>query len=359
MHSSIWPGSSSGYLLAPAGLVTAGLTAPATGLAAPATTAGAATNGAPASNGTGAPAEGAAPAGGAAAAPVPMIPGVPGMPMAAPAAAPADAYRLNLADVLRSLVLLIVTVVIVRNGPALLELGVLTRLDLDAGLRYAVTTLVRYALIALGGMLVFRSLGVGWASVQWLAAALTFGLAFGLQEIFANFISGLILLVERPIRIGDTVTIGNLTGTVARIRTRATTILDYDNRERLIPNKELIIGEVINWTLSDPVTRLVATVGVAYGTNTKLVFETLLEAARQSPLALDEPKPSVLFKAFGESTLDFDLRVYIPNRDVWADALNDLHVRIDSLFKERGLEIAFPQRDLHLRSSDVPLREKD
>ena len=154
-------------------------------------------------------------------------------------------------------------------------------------------------------------------------------------------------------------TIGNLTGTVARIRTRATTILDYDNRERLIPNKELIIGEVINWTLSDPVTRLVATVGVAYGTNTKLVFETLLEAARQSPLALDEPKPSVLFKAFGESTLDFDLRVYIPNRDVWADALNDLHVRIDSLFKERGLEIAFPQRDLHLRSSDVPLREKD
>ena len=151
---------------------------------------------------------------------------------------------------------------VVRYVPALLEIGVLTRLKIDAGARYAIATLVRYLLIGVGVALTFGALSIGWSSIQWLAAALTFGLAFGLQEIFANFISGLILLVERPIRVGDTVTVGSVQGTVARIRTRATTILDYDNREHLIPNKSLITGSVINWTLTEAVTRIVVPVGV-------------------------------------------------------------------------------------------------
>jgi potassium efflux system protein len=267
----------------------------------------------------------------------------------------ASAYTLTVADVLSALIALLVTIIVVRNGPALLELGLLTRLNMDAGARYAITTLLQYTLIIIGGTLTFNALGVGWSSVQWLAAALTFGLAFGLQEIFANFISGLILLVERPIRIGDTVTIGDLTGMVARIRPRATTILDYDNRERLIPNKSLITDEVINWTLSSSVTRLVIPVGVAYGTNTKAVFENLMRAATSSPPVMDDPAPSVLFKGFGESSLDFSLRFYIADRDHWVDAMNAVNTRIDELFRAAGIEIAFPQRDLHLRSSDVSL----
>ena len=242
-----------------------------------------------------------------------------------------------------------------RNVPALLEIGVLTRFPLDSGARYAITTLVRYALIGIGASLTLGALHIGWSSIQWLAAALTFGLAFGLQEIFANFISGLILLVERPIRVGDTVTINGLMGTVAKIRTRATTLLDYDNCERLIPNKTLITGEVTNWTLSDPVTRIVIPIGVAYGSDKQIVFDELMRAARDCPHSVADPAPSVLFKGFGESTLDFDLRFFIASRDLWVRAMNDMHSRIDDYFRKREIEIAFPQRDLHLRSSDVPL----
>ena len=183
--------------------------------------------------------------------------------------------------------------------------------------------------------------------------ALTFGLAFGLQDIFANFISGLILLVERPIRVGDTVTIGEVRGTVARIQPRATIILDFDNRERLIPNKTVITGEVTNWTLSDSVTRIVIPVGVAYGSSTPRVFENLLRAAQDSTLVMTDPAPSVLFDGFGPGALDFKLRFYIPNRNVFIDALNDVHTRIDDLFRQQGIEIAFPQLDLHLRSAEA------
>ncbi|MCB9916298.1 MAG: mechanosensitive ion channel [Planctomycetes bacterium] len=260
--------------------------------------------------------------------------------------------RLTLADVLRALVFALLTAVAAKNLPALLELAVLQRLPFDGGARYAVSTIARYLILLVGLSAVSGALGVGWKEIQWLAAALTFGLAFGLQEIFANFVSGLIILVERPIRVGDIVTVGGIEGRVTELRMRSTTILDWDRRELLVPNKEFITGSVINWTLTDPVTRVIIPVGVAYGSDTAETKRRLLAIAKAMPLVLADPPPHVLFKRFGDSSLDFELRVYIGSRDYWVDVVDRLHTEIDRSFRQAGIEIAFPQRDLHLRSVD-------
>lgn len=143
---------------------------------------------------------------------------------------------------------------LIRNLPGLLEVLVLSRLNMRQGTSYAITTILNYAIIAIGAMTVFGALGVSWDKLQWLAAALSVGLGFGLQEIFGNFVSGLIILFERPVRIGDTVTIGTFSGTVSKIRIRATTITDFDRKEVIIPNKAFVTERLINWSL-DTVTR--------------------------------------------------------------------------------------------------------
>jgi potassium efflux system protein len=158
-------------------------------------------------------------------------------------------------------------------------------------------------------------------------------------------------LFERPIRIGDVVTVGNIDGKVTKIRMRATTITDWDRRELVVPNREFITGQLINWTLSDPVTRVVVPVGIAYGSDTRKAETILKKIARECPMVLDQPAPLALFLGFGDSTLNFELRVYIPSRDVWQDLIHYLHTHIDDAFRAAGVEIAFPQRDLHIRSA--------
>jgi potassium efflux system protein len=179
---------------------------------------------------------------------------------------------------------------------------------------------------------------------------MTVGLGFGLQEIFGNFISGLIILMERPVRIGDTVTVGDITGTVTRIQIRATTIRDWDRKELVVPNKEFITGKLINWSLSDPILRLVIPVGIAYGSDTKLAHETLLKVAAEHPNVLDEPEPKSLFMGFGDSSLMFELRVFIPSVEYYIPVIDEVHTAIDEAFRKAKIEIAFPQRDLHVRS---------
>lgn len=256
----------------------------------------------------------------------------------------------TLAELLLALLILLGTFVFGKNLPAILELALLQRLPLDSGSRYAISTITRYLIVLLGLGAASNAVGISWEHVQWLVAALTFGLAFGLQEIFANFISGLIILFERPIRVGDIITVGETEGYVTQLRMRATTVQDFDRRELLVPNKEFITQKVVNWTLSDPVTRLVIPVGIAYGSDTKLAREVLLNCADLDSLVLADPAPSAIFRGFGDSSLDFQLRVFLSSRDLWPMAMDQLHARIDAAFRSFGIEIAFPQRDLHIRS---------
>ncbi|REJ86407.1 MAG: hypothetical protein DWQ45_16265 [Planctomycetota bacterium] len=257
---------------------------------------------------------------------------------------------ITLGNVLLAAGLLLASMVASRNIPGLLELAVLQRLPLDPGGRHAISTLCRY-LLSLGGIIVAaRMLGIAWSSVQWLVAALTVGLGFGLQEIFANFISGLIILFERPVRIGDVVTIDGVSGVISRIQIRATTVTDFDRKEYLVPNREFVTGRVLNWTLTDKTNRIVITVGVAYGSDTELARSLLMKVVADHPLVLEDPAPIATFEGFGDSCLTLLLRCYLPNLDNRLKSITELHEAIDREFKVHGLEIAFPQRDIHVRS---------
>jgi potassium efflux system protein len=263
---------------------------------------------------------------------------------------------LTLADVGLGLIVLLATVLAFRNLPGLVEIVVLQRLPLDAGSRYALSTVLRYLIAVVGITVAFNTIGISWSKVQWLAAALTFGLAFGLQEIFANFVSGLIILAERPIRVGDTVTVGGVSGNVARIRMRATTITDWDRKELIIPNRTFITDQVINWTLTDGVLRVVVPVGVSYDSDVERVERLLLDVAIANPLILRDPPPQALFLGFGDSTLNFELRCHIGAINNFVAARHQLHGAILSTFRKHDVEISFPQRDLHLRTSDATIQ---
>ena len=276
----------------------------------------------------------------------------------------------TLADASLAVLAVILTVVAARSVPGFLEIVVLQRLRLDAGARYAFGAICMYAISVVGVLLAFRLIGVGWSSVQWLVAAMTVGLAFGLQEIFANFVSGLIILFERPIRIGDTVTVGETAGTVTRIRIRATTITDWDRKELIVPNKEFVTGRLVNWSLSDKVLRVILRVGIAYGSDTELAEKILYEKAREHPLVLKEPAPLVLFTEFGDNSLNFELRVYISGIEHYLKVGHGLNMAIDRAFRDAGITIAFPQRDTHLNTlepleirivptDDVPKASRD
>lgn len=256
----------------------------------------------------------------------------------------------TLANLLRALSYIVIAIVAIKNLPGVLEVLILNRLSIGAGTRYAVIQLINYSLIALTTIVVANELGGQWSQVQWLVAALGVGLGFGLQEIFANFISGIILLFERPIRIGDTVTVGNVTGTVSRIQIRATTVTDWDRKDLVVPNKNFITNQLVNWTRTDNITRIVITVGIAYGSDTKLAHQVITDILKTHPLALSDPQPMVFFIGFGDSSLDFEIRLFVKDVINRLPLTHDLHMSIDEEFKKHGIEIPFPQRDIHVRN---------
>ncbi|HBV21939.1 MAG TPA: hypothetical protein DEF07_09510 [Nitrosomonas sp.] len=257
---------------------------------------------------------------------------------------------ITLASLLLAIVIFMMTFFISNNIPGLLEIVILQRLPFTPSGRYAIASIARYFIIIFGFAMTFSALGIGWSKVQWLAAAVTVGLGFGLQEIFANFVSGLIILFERPVRVGDVVTLGNISGKVSRIQMRATTIIDWDRKELIIPNKEFVTGQVINWSLSDSILRILIPVGIAYGSDTKLANDILLSIAQDHPNVLKEPESSARFVAFGDSSLNFELRVFIPEPDLLLETRHDLLMEIDRRFREAKIEIAFPHQDIHIRS---------
>jgi len=256
----------------------------------------------------------------------------------------------TLADGAFALLIGFIAIVATRRLPALLQLAVLQRLDVTAGSQYAITTLSSYAVGAIGFLLVTNSIGLNWSEVQWLVAALGVGIGFGLQEIVANFISGLIILFERPVRVGDVVTVGDTDGVVTRIRIRATTIRTWDRKELLVPNKEFVTGRLLNWSLSDPVTRIVVRVGVAYGSDVQRALALMMEAASENPRVIAEPSPTAIFDAFGDNTLSLTLRCFVDSLDSRMTAISELHQDINRKFAAAEISIAFPQRDVHLNT---------
>jgi potassium efflux system protein len=259
-------------------------------------------------------------------------------------------HWVTVGDLVLALVIVLMTIAGSQNLPGLLEIAWFQRLPLDAGGRYALTSLSRYLIIVVGMVASSRMIGIGWANVQWLAAAMTVGLGFGLQEIFANFVSGLIILFERPVRVGDTVTICGVTGTVSRIRSRATTIIDGDRKELIVPNKEFITGQVVNWTLTDSMIRLSIKLGVAYGTDVQQATQLLLDAAAHDPLVLHDPAPAATFVEFADSSLMLELHVYLPSLDKLSIVRHSLNLAIDDAFRKANIELPFPQQDIHVRT---------
>ncbi len=254
----------------------------------------------------------------------------------------------TLNDLILGLLAILIVIVAARRLPALLHIVLLARLNISAGSRYAIASLTQYAIVTAGVVMVFNQLGGNWSEIQWLIAALGVGIGFGLQEIVANFICGLILLFERPIRIGDVVTVGDTDGVVTKIRIRSTTIRNWDHKELLVPNKEFITGRLLNWTLTDPITRIVIPVGVAYGSDVTRAISLIQEVADEHERVLDEPSSLVTFDSFGDSALIINLRCFVGSMDYWRITTSELHQAINSKFEAAGIVIAFPQRDIHL-----------
>ncbi|MGP9643773.1 MULTISPECIES: mechanosensitive channel MscK [unclassified Halomonas] len=256
--------------------------------------------------------------------------------------------ELSVTDVITALLVVAVTFIMARNLPGLLEVMVLSRLALKQGSAYAISSLLSYAIVGTGMLIALATLGVSWDKLQWLVAALSVGLGFGLQEIFANFISGLIILFERPIRIGDTITLGNLHGTVNRIRIRATTVTDFDRKEIIIPNKTFVTDQLINWSLSDNVTRVVLTYGVAHNSDLAKVHQLLRQAADENERVLIDPEPQVFCLSYGNHSFNFELRIFVDDIKERLPATDEINCRVNELFQKAGVRVAFEQVDVWL-----------
>ena len=255
---------------------------------------------------------------------------------------------ITLWNLMQSLVIIGLTLLAARNLPGFLEIFVLNRVGVDAGTRYAIVTILGYIIFGLGLFLSLDKLGLQWSQLKWVITGLSVGIGLGLQKIIANFVSGLIILFERPVRLGDYVTIGEQSGTVTRIQIRATTLVDLDNREIIIPNEELISQRVTNWTLSNSITRLVVNVGIAYGSDTDKAKDVVMEVLRANKLVLETPPPQFIFSGFGDSSLDFEVRAFLKSFEDRVPTRHALHSEINKAFDKAGISIPFPQRDLHV-----------
>ena len=228
---------------------------------------------------------------------------------------------------------------------------ILVKYGIEAGTSLSIASIIQYVIIVIGSMVILQSSGIDLSTLGFLVGALGIGIGFGLQNITSNFISGVIILLERPIKVGDRIDVGNLAGNVIKISTRATTIITNDNINVIVPNSEFINSKVINWSLTDRRVRLNVPIGVSYNEDPERVRKILLEVARENKFVLEDPVADVLFEAFGDSSLNFNLRV-------WTEEFIDkplvlrshLNYAIFKKFRENNIEIPYPQRDIHIKS---------
>jgi potassium-dependent mechanosensitive channel len=245
------------------------------------------------------------------------------------------------------------------SGVKYLLQNVLSRLPLQRGVPYAISKVSYYVLLTLVLFAALIEAGVDLSKFTVITGALGVGLGFGLQNVVSNFVSGLILLFERPIRVGDTVDVNGLVGTVKRIGARSSTVQTYQGSEVIVPNSNLISNQVINWTLSTPWRRVEVPVGVAYGTNPEQIIALLVEVAGSNPGVMRDPKPSAFFVGFGDSALNFELRFWAARQESWFQLKSDVTTSVAKALQEAGIEIPFPQRDLHVRSIDASIKLTD
>ena len=234
----------------------------------------------------------------------------------------------------------------------MLDLFALALVGVDRGLRFSISSVVYYMVLLIGTLMTLSAMGLELNDMQWFLAAAGVGIGFGLQEIISNFVSGVIILFERPLKVGDVIEVGGQGGQVADISIRSTTVKTWNNHFVLVPNKEIITQRLINRTGSDPKVRLDLPIGVSYGSDLKQVREVLAEVAGRHGLILKRPEPMVVFLRHGESSLDFEVRVWVDIDDLLR-VTNDLRHAIDAAFRRNGIEIPFPQRDLHVRTDDT------
>lgn len=257
---------------------------------------------------------------------------------------------LTLANLFATAATLAVTWVASRNLPGALELAVLRHTPLTPSARYATLAVLRYVLVATGLALAAATMGLQWNNIQWLVAALSVGIGFGLQEIFANLGAGLILLFEQPVRVGDVVTVGDRSGQVVRIRMRATTIRDGEGRDLILPNKALITERVINWTLPEAPLRVAVAVSLQYGTNLAAAERALLSAASM-PEVLAAPAPAAQVVGFGANGVDFEVRVFVSGVEAMAPVRHSLLQRIERSLAEAGITVAAPRLQVQVEPS--------
>jgi len=257
-------------------------------------------------------------------------------------------------SVVVGIIILLIFVVLSRGLRKVIKTKLFPKYMLDEGIQLAILKVVHYLLVGLGIIVAVQSIGLNLTSLAVVFGLLSVGIGFGLQNVASNFVSGLIILFERPIKIGDRITIGDVWGDVENISLRATLIRTVDNITIIVPNSEFISSQVINWSHRDPKVRVHIPVGVAYGSDVPLVIKSLLEVAGNHPQVMKDPPPKVWFNEFGNSSLNFELLVWILDPKGRPDLISELNKGIDEIFRENKIQIPFPQRDLHVRSS-VPI----
>ncbi len=260
-------------------------------------------------------------------------------------------FRFTLLNIILALVIFYLVKWFARFNNAFLRLHLFPRTGWNPAVQYTIATILQYVIIAIGVILVLNVIGFPMANLVVVAGALGLGIGLGLQNLVANFVSGLILLIERPIKVGDMLVVDGQWGEVKEIRLRTTVFQTFDRYVLIIPNSELTSGRITNWThYGRGPNRLSLKVGVSYGSDLKLVNRVLAEVCRSNPRVVKTPPPQIFFEAYGDSSLDFHIWVFVRTPDDRIPATHELNSAIFEAFAENGIEVPFPQRDLHLRS---------
>ncbi|HDY85287.1 hypothetical protein LCGC14_0570620 [marine sediment metagenome] len=268
----------------------------------------------------------------------------------------AGTVALSLSDVLAFVLTILTALYLSRLITTVLDEDVYQRVRLGRGVSFAISAVIRYGIILFGFLLAVSALGIGMDRITILLGALGVGIGFGLQTIVNNFVSGMILIFERPIHIGDSIEVGSVKGTITRIGIRASTIRSFDGADITVPNGTLLADSVTNWTMSDRIRRIELPVGVAYGTDTDMVIEALYGSLVEQKGILSDPKPQIIFNGFGDNSLDFALRAWVADNDEFIVIKSNIALAMNRALKAYNIEIPFPQRDLHLRSISPDLK---